>query len=352
MSESLEQLLARLSRDQTLLHAVEEATKQGAVLPILSQIGWNCINLQEVTPEFSVGNGRIDYCLNIGQKKTVFIEVKRPSEDLDKHEKQLLGYSFEDGVETAVLTNGLVWWFYLPLDGGSWQQRKFFAIDIQQQSPNIAAQHFKEFLGRSSIADGSAVSRAKAVKESREKNILIKKTIPQAWRRIVEEPNELLIELFADKVESMCGYRPELEKLSDFIQEKYISVPPSLLEDIIDKGKALTPPVSPPNKSKQKGARVVIENETIAALTVSDLYLKVLKILLDSSLIKRASPHIPYATSSVRFLISTDPHHQGGNEFRNPVEYKGYYMEAHKDYKIALSHLEAFLKTCGISIKY
>ena len=51
--------------------------------------------------------------------------------------------------------------------------------------------------------------------------MLIAQTIPEAWRRIVEEPDELLIELFADKVESLCGYRPELEKLSNFIQEKY-----------------------------------------------------------------------------------------------------------------------------------
>ena len=80
--------MSKLSQDHTLLNSVEEATKQGEVLPILSALGWNCFNIQEVTPEFSVGNGRIDYCLRVNQKKPVFIEVKRATEDLERHENQ------------------------------------------------------------------------------------------------------------------------------------------------------------------------------------------------------------------------------------------------------------------------
>ncbi|TDI93301.1 MAG: hypothetical protein E2O77_03220 [Caldithrix sp.] len=57
----------------------------------------------------------MDYCLRVNQKKPVFIEVKRATEDLERHEKQLLEYSFEYGVDIAILTNGLTWWFYLPL---------------------------------------------------------------------------------------------------------------------------------------------------------------------------------------------------------------------------------------------
>ena len=48
--------------------------------------------------------------LLINQKKRVFLEVKRASENLESHEKQLLEYSFTEGIDLAVLTNGLVWW--------------------------------------------------------------------------------------------------------------------------------------------------------------------------------------------------------------------------------------------------
>jgi len=101
MSGNLKELLMRISKDHGLLNSVEEATKQGAVLPILSALKWDCFNIREVSPEFSVGNGRIDYCLRINNKNSVFIEVKRASEDLERHENQLLEYSFNFGVDIA-----------------------------------------------------------------------------------------------------------------------------------------------------------------------------------------------------------------------------------------------------------
>jgi hypothetical protein len=164
-----------------------------------------------------VGNGRIDYCLKIGEKKSVFMEVKRITEDLERHEKQILEYSFEDGVEIAVLTNGLLWWLYLPLSKGTWQQRKFFTIDIRQQTPDSAAQHFKEFLSREKISDGTALKNAQSLQASKERSQLIEKTIPSAWNQLLQVPDEKLLELLADKVESMCGHRPDPELLAEHI---------------------------------------------------------------------------------------------------------------------------------------
>ena len=351
MTETLEQLLSRLSEDQTLLRSVEEATKQGAILPILAQLGWNCFDLQEVVPEFPVGSGRIDYCLKIGHKKAVFIEVKRATEDLERHEKQLLEYSFADGVDIAILTNGLVWWFYLPLVGGSWKQRKFFAIDIRQQRPKSGSSHFEQFLSRKSVDDGSAISKAKSVKESREKDKLIDQTVPKAWKLLIEEPDELLLELFADKVESLCGHSPDLEVLTDYVKTSYLihskkptpSPTPTKLPPT---------PTDPHKTRKRRGVVVTVGNETISALTVPDLYYKTLKFLCDNKLMEKAASEIPYATSAKRYLIAKEPYHQRGNSFRLPVEHNGYFMEAHKSYENALVHLEAFLKTLGLKLKY
>lgn len=217
MPQSIEDLLSRLREDRTLFLSGEEATRQGAVLPILAQLGWDRDNVREVVPEFPVGNGRVDYCLKIGEKKAVFIEVKRTNQELEQHQEQLLDYAFRDGVEIAALTNGLLWWLYLPLLEGSWDQRKFFTIDIQQQEVEAAAQHFRDFLGRDAISNGSTVERAKAVHAGREKDRLIRQTIPRAWNQLCQEPDELLLELFADKVESLCGHRPDQELLAEHL---------------------------------------------------------------------------------------------------------------------------------------
>ena len=40
MNQEFEELVSTIQQDQNLLRGVEEATKQGAVLPILRQLGW------------------------------------------------------------------------------------------------------------------------------------------------------------------------------------------------------------------------------------------------------------------------------------------------------------------------
>ena len=98
----------------------ESATKQGVVLNLLSLAGWDTFDVSQVVPEYMVGNRRVDYALRPGSPNAVFIEVKRPGENLERHQQQLLEYCFQEGVKLAVLTNGRTWWLYLPLQAGSW----------------------------------------------------------------------------------------------------------------------------------------------------------------------------------------------------------------------------------------
>jgi len=234
MRESFEDFLSHLRADRALLHSGEQATKQGVILPILSHLAWDRDNIREVMPEFPVGNRSVDYCLKLDEKKAVFIEVKRINEELERHQEQLLEYAFRDGVELAVLTNGLSWWLYLPLLEGSWSQRKFFVIDLEQQELASVAQHFREFLSRMAVASGSAAERARAVHASREKARNINEIIPRAWHQLCQQPDELLLELFADKVESLCGHRPTEDVLAEF------------LATLIGRGGAITPPSQEP----------------------------------------------------------------------------------------------------------
>ena len=108
----------------------ESATKQGVVLRLLSIAGWDTFDVSQVVPEYTVGTRRVDYALRPGTPNAVFIEVKRTGENLERHQQQLLEYCFQEGVNLAVLTNGRTWWLYLPLQAGSWEQRRFLTIDL------------------------------------------------------------------------------------------------------------------------------------------------------------------------------------------------------------------------------
>ena len=360
--QALEKILDSLSRNTSLLNKTEEATKQGAILPILAALGWNCFDIDEVTPEFSVGNGRVDYCLRLEQKKAVFIEVKRASEELEKHEKQLLEYAFEFGVEIAVLTNGLTWWFYLPLVGGTWEQRKFFSIDILNQTKESVANHFNKFLSKQTISTGEALQKAKEIKASREKNKLVKKALPKAWDQLLREPDEFLLEILSEKVESICGHKPEVEILTDFIHKNLnltTSAPTQKIRSQniqklqTTKGTEIHKESSINNfGTRRRGANVIINGVEFKASTVGELYYQALKYLCDNGYISRVENSIPFATSSKRYLIAKKPIHQRGNPFRSPIEYKGYYMETHKNYETALKQLRDLVQACGLNMNY
>lgn len=218
-NDGLVMLLTRLAQDAAVLLDSEEATKQGIILPILSNLDWNRDNVREVVPEHRVENGRVDYCLRLNQRSAVFIEAKRTDQELDRHQEQLLGYAFREGVELAVLTNGVLWWLYLPLLQGSWEQRKFFTIDISQQDAATAAGHFSRFLGRGAVADGSAVRQAQLLHESHTKERQTAATLPRAWQQLLSEPDESLVELLADRVESLCGHKPTPDQIEEFLAE-------------------------------------------------------------------------------------------------------------------------------------
>ncbi|MCK4358615.1 MAG: hypothetical protein KAW92_07700, partial [Candidatus Cloacimonetes bacterium] len=176
-------------------------------------------NISEVTPEYSVGTKRVDYSLRINNSNKVFIEVKKISEELENHQTQLLNYSFQEGVKLAVLTNGITWWFYLPLNEGSWEQRKFYSIDLLQQESENVADKFIDFLSKENVSSGQAITNAEAIYTSQKKKNIVQSTIKKAWNKIISEPDGLLVDLLNETTEKLCGYKATDEQIENFISK-------------------------------------------------------------------------------------------------------------------------------------
>lgn len=217
MKEQLVELISRIQSEKRLEGFDEAATKQAVVLRILNCLQWDSFNIDEVHPEYTVEGKRVDFSLRHGNFNKVFIEVKRIGKDLEKHQKQLLEYSFHMGVKLATLTYGITWWFYLPLNEGSWEQRKFFTIEIYDQDANEIAQRFIDFLSKENIISGRALVNAEKMYKGRQKNEQVKATMPKAWKRIIEEENDGLIEIIAETTEKICGHKPDAETVAIFI---------------------------------------------------------------------------------------------------------------------------------------
>jgi predicted type IV restriction endonuclease len=207
MREQIIRFLNEIRSNAAKIAAYDEAaTKQGLILRLLSLLGWNTFDTDEVRPEYSVEGKHVDYSLAINNTNEVFVEVKRPSQELENHEKQLLDYSFHQGVDLAVLTNGLIYWFYLPTAKGAWTKRKFYTIDILAQDPSEVASKFTDVLAKDKVSSGSSIKECRRIYESKLKKTIILETLPEAWNKILGEANSLLADLLSETTERLCPH--------------------------------------------------------------------------------------------------------------------------------------------------
>jgi predicted type IV restriction endonuclease len=77
VEQQLKSFIETLRTNPRLNAFDEAATKQAIILPLLHQLGWNTYNIDEVTPEFSVENRRVDYSLRLSNTNEVFLEIKK-----------------------------------------------------------------------------------------------------------------------------------------------------------------------------------------------------------------------------------------------------------------------------------
>ena len=217
MKDQLVSFIDSLKADRRIPFFDEARTKAAVVVRLLSLLGWDIFDVDELTPEYSVGGKRVDYSLRISNADKVFVEVKRTGEELENHQEQLLSYSFQQGVRLAILTNGVAWWFYLPLCEGSWEQRKAYSIDIVQQASVDIASRFVDFLSKENVGSGRAIESVEAVHKGQQKISALKETLPEAWNKIIEEADELLVELINETTEKLCGFKADSQLIGEFL---------------------------------------------------------------------------------------------------------------------------------------
>lgn len=263
------EFIKSIQRNQDLLIYDEASTKQTVVLPILSKLNWDIFNRNEVYPEYSTEGKRVDYSLRLMNSNKVFIEVKRIGIDLESHTRQLLNYSFQEGVSLAILTNGITWWFYLPLNELNWEQRKFLTIELPQQEAEDIAKRFNEFLSKDNIISGQSIELALKIFKSKQRSYKIQETLPKAWNKIISEPDELFVELLSDTTEKLCGYKPNEETINNFIKDQ---ISPKFANSLEPDGPNPNPPKTPTGQqSKGKdGERFILKYKNITAIGIKE----------------------------------------------------------------------------------
>ena len=196
----------------------EAAVSQGILLPALYSLGWPVFDTSIVIPEFSVEGRRVDYALCHPEKRpSVFIEVKKVglSEGADR---QLFEYAFHLGVPMAILMDGQEWSFYLPGEQGRYDERRVYKLDLLERDITEAKSRLERYLSYSNVCSGAALNSARSDYQNVARVRIIETNLPKAWEALLKDQDSLLLELLAEKVEDLCGYKPDLDVCSQFLE--------------------------------------------------------------------------------------------------------------------------------------
>jgi predicted type IV restriction endonuclease len=195
----------------------ETDVREAIVNRILYELGWDIYDPSTVRREYTVDKRRVDYALFTSTRgPSVFIEVKAPNSG-DDGDRQLFEYAFHQGTPFVILVNGREWSFYLPAEQGSYSERRVQKLDLLERDAEDSARVLERYLKYDRARDGSAYSDARADYQSAARQREAEKAIPRAWQELISQPDELLIELIAEKVVSLIGFRPIDEQIEAFL---------------------------------------------------------------------------------------------------------------------------------------
>lgn len=232
----------------------EAAVSQGILLPALHELGWPVFDTQVVIPEFSLEGRRVDYALcHPANKPAVFVEVKKVGLS-DGADKQLFEYAFHSGVPMAILTDGQEWSFYLPGEQGRYDERRVYKLDLLERNIEDAADRLERYLGYKRVCAGEALKAARSDYQTVARDREIEAALPKAWSALLGERDSLLLELLAEKVEDLCGYKPDPDSCSRFLER--VSTP--VTDTTISVSKPfMSPSVKEPKRVQSTRTRAV-----------------------------------------------------------------------------------------------
>lgn len=210
--------IGQIQRDlRTGRFANEAAVSQGVVLPLLHELGWPVFDTRVVAPQYALEQRRVDYALcDRSERPLAFLEVKRVGQS-EGGGRQLFEYAFIRGVPLALLTDGQEWSFYLPGEQGHLEERRVYKLDLLERAPTESGERLTRYLAYDRVLDGSALTAARADHHDVARQRQIEATMPRAWGALLADQDSLLLELLAEKVEDLCGYRPDPDACSRFL---------------------------------------------------------------------------------------------------------------------------------------
>ncbi len=351
MLERLEKIKKDIINSQ---YPNEISVIDGIIKPLLHALNWDIFDtIDNVIPEYSIAGKRVDIALCYQKKSYVFVECKRMGGIDDNAQEQLLNYAFHEGVPMAILTDGRHWNFYLPAEQGKFRERQFYQLDLVERETVDIKNKLNRYLKREFVISGKAIENAKKDYKDVKKDKEIITQLPKAWKALIEDKDELLVEVLAEKVESMCGYKVSEKAVLYFLhtlnlkENKKIEKP---VKTISNNNNLMN------NKTNLQKPWFEFRGKTYSAKSNVDMVVQIIPLLFpdgDLSLIEKS--HDKRINTKARSLVSRDINTLYKNKDRGWIEGKyrkispGWYIGTNygtSDYK---DKIKAICELCGIA---
>ncbi len=192
-------------------HAMNEAnTKSTIIVPILQELQWNVRSPFEVTREYTLGTGKVDYALKFIDEIKVLIEVKKMGENLDNAENQIKKYAIDKKIYLFILSDGLRWQFYTWLKEGI-EIFKFHDIDIKIQEPQFVANELVNILSKENIFSNKSYDYIRNIIKKDPYKFALYEEIINIWHKMLDEPHPSLCNLIIELVKELFGRSAEIQ---------------------------------------------------------------------------------------------------------------------------------------------
>ena len=238
--------------------ASEQEAKAWFITPIVEALGWRGRDRVRLDYSPNPEHMQMDYALR-GPDETIvaLIEATAPGQDLGGRVTQTLNDAFRAGIPLCVLTTGVNWWLYLLLDERSALLDRYFAkLDVRTDPLEALEDCLTSCLGYEAVVDGTARVRARQLLDDRRNEECLLAEIPRVWRRLLEGPDDLLVELVQEEVERAVDLRPSVKQVAAVIQGRAAagSASPTVAEAPRDPPAARAPRPQPVSSAASTGA--------------------------------------------------------------------------------------------------
>lgn len=199
--ETIEKIRGHLEGKQI---RVEADVRSYVLSPLLRDLGWNPEDPGSVKREYPVTGGKsyyFDYALLAANGAVAFvIEAKAPGKlDADARD-QLLLYAMKTKTHLGLTTDGESWSFYLPLGGGSSEERLVRTVNLIADTAESVGRVLWRYLARDDVLSGRAHSSASEDLT----RLSVRRIVETGWSDLLDRSNDKLVKTIATSARAVA----------------------------------------------------------------------------------------------------------------------------------------------------